>query len=337
MKRIEWLDFAKGVTILFVVIVHVIEGMYKTGSFTQYNGFTHLAMGLLFTFVMPVFFALSGYLYKPVSSGNQYRQRIMNKGINLLVPYVIFAVIYVTLQHFGGGNVHDMISWTNLLLMFWDPIGYLWFLEILFLIFVLVGALDLLRLNWKIQLLVYTILFGISLFVAIPWVPRLVLMWTLSFYLGYVFKQVPSLLDSRILFGLSVILLIVSFVWQMHLGGQWFETNMFSKLNFVSKLASLFGVIYLYQHAKTSRGYQYFIKAGQWSLVIYLVHSPVTSILRTLLMKVGLTNYFALLIIILVATWLISMLAAHLSERWQILRMIFYPTRWWAERKFKTL
>lgn len=54
-KRIAWLDFAKGVTIFLVVIVHVVEGVYKTGQFPAQQNISTNIMGVLFTVVMPVF------------------------------------------------------------------------------------------------------------------------------------------------------------------------------------------------------------------------------------------------------------------------------------------
>ncbi|GMA67576.1 hypothetical protein GCM10025884_12030 [Leuconostoc gelidum subsp. gelidum] len=74
-KRIMWLDFAKGITVFLVVIVHVVEGIYKTEMYHQYDTFSEITMGLLFTIVMPIFFALSGYVYNPVQNGQEFLKK----------------------------------------------------------------------------------------------------------------------------------------------------------------------------------------------------------------------------------------------------------------------
>ncbi|MCW6127843.1 acyltransferase family protein [Lactiplantibacillus plantarum] len=65
MKRISWVDFGKGITILFVVLGHVIDGVFNTPGYSNYNGITKTSIAIIFTFIMPVFFALSGYVYHP--------------------------------------------------------------------------------------------------------------------------------------------------------------------------------------------------------------------------------------------------------------------------------
>ncbi|MFR8086404.1 MAG: acyltransferase family protein, partial [Leuconostoc gelidum] len=126
-KRIMWLDFAKGITVFLVVIVHVVEGIYKTEMYHQYDTFSEITMGLLFTIVMPIFFALSGYVYKPVQNGQEFFKKTRNKLFRLGMPYIIFSIIYVVLQHISPG-VHSLNSWHDLLQIYVMPVGYLWYL-----------------------------------------------------------------------------------------------------------------------------------------------------------------------------------------------------------------
>ena len=109
-KRIMWLDFAKGITVFLVVVVHVVEGIYKTEMYPQYDVFSEMTMGLLFTIVMPIFFALSGYVYQPVQNSQDFLKKIMNKLFRLGMPYIIFSIIYkVTLKPINGVNGYILI------------------------------------------------------------------------------------------------------------------------------------------------------------------------------------------------------------------------------------
>ena len=136
MKRITWIDFGKGFTIIFVLLAHIIMGIYSTGLYPDHNQFYYYSSWILFLFIMPVFFALSGFLYRSPNNLNEYLRMIRKKGIGLLLPYVIFSIIYVTLQHFS--KVNHLFSWDSLFTIFIEPISYLWFLYALFLVFLII-------------------------------------------------------------------------------------------------------------------------------------------------------------------------------------------------------
>ncbi|MGV3119497.1 acyltransferase family protein [Lactiplantibacillus argentoratensis] len=51
-KRIEWIDIARGITMISVVIGHSLYG-YNNGLLSHF----------IYTFHMPIFFILTGYLY----------------------------------------------------------------------------------------------------------------------------------------------------------------------------------------------------------------------------------------------------------------------------------
>lgn len=58
------------------------------------------------------------------------------------------------MQKIGGVNEYD---WGSLLLIWYKPISYLWFLYVLFFIFVLVSGLSLIGISKKVQLVLYLI------------------------------------------------------------------------------------------------------------------------------------------------------------------------------------
>jgi len=73
-QRIQWIDITKGIAILAVVVGHTLG---------PYNG--QFLGSLIFAFHMPIFFMLSGYLFKmhPIS------QEAKRGAMNLLLPYLI--------------------------------------------------------------------------------------------------------------------------------------------------------------------------------------------------------------------------------------------------------
>ena len=75
-QRIEWIDIAKGIGILLVILGHSVK----------FGGVTH---NLIFSFHMPLFLILSGITYKQKDN----KTFICRKFRTLIIPYVIFYLI----------------------------------------------------------------------------------------------------------------------------------------------------------------------------------------------------------------------------------------------------
>lgn len=163
LKRLWWVDLAKGWTILLVVVAHSIQGIDKTGEYANFSSISRFVMFLAFTVVMPVFFALSGFVYRTINSKTDIIYSIRTKFLNLGVPYVVFSIIYVVLQHFST-KVNTLYTGKDLLFIFANPIGYLWFLYALFLIFLVVYSFDFFHVPISAQLFVSILLFMIPFY-----------------------------------------------------------------------------------------------------------------------------------------------------------------------------
>lgn len=132
MGRIGWLDAAKGIGILLVVLGHT-ESLPP--AVTTY----------IFSFHMPLFFFLSGYLFRPGGSG--FRAFVRKKAKSLLVPYFAFAFLSYAFwlaagRKFGADAGLDIPPWEPLLGIFYSN-GHgrwlvfntpLWFLTCLFVV-----------------------------------------------------------------------------------------------------------------------------------------------------------------------------------------------------------
>lgn len=81
-RRIEWIDIAKGFSILLVIIGHGIGGMLR---------------GIIFSFHMPLFFILSSATFKLSSNGDEFLKKSEKSFKHLLVPafgiYIAYTVI----------------------------------------------------------------------------------------------------------------------------------------------------------------------------------------------------------------------------------------------------
>lgn len=76
--RIQWIDIARGLAIIMVIIGH-----------SQMNYYGDYWTRLLFSVHLPIFFVLSGYLYRP----KNYQKELKGGWFNLILPYFATVVI----------------------------------------------------------------------------------------------------------------------------------------------------------------------------------------------------------------------------------------------------
>lgn len=81
IERIHWIDLLKGLGIFFVILGHTIK-----------NNDLYV---WIYSFHMPLFFFISGYLTEPRNSIKDYNQYIWKKCKNLLFPFFIFRILLV--------------------------------------------------------------------------------------------------------------------------------------------------------------------------------------------------------------------------------------------------
>ena len=329
-RRLNWIDWAKGWTILFVVIFHTLSSVHNAHVFSdEYQIVGESLIFIVSTFIMPVFLALSGYVYKPVTDFTEYKSKTLKRIISLAIPYVIFSVAYVMMQHVSPGSAnHAVQPWSSLLWIFAYPISYLWYIYTLVLIYMLSGFLDLCRLSVELQLIVSFFLFIIASYMKLPFFMVLLFTWTVAFCFGRMLRKYRKIYGKQIGLVAGVIML-VSWVLQIHLGGpSWYDCNALTPVNFVSKMASIPVFFSIYSNIKSNRINRYFEKYGRDSLIIYLVHAPTVSVMRALFVKLDISNYFLMIVGVVFMAWTVSILACFLAKKFKPIEFIFYPTRY---------
>lgn len=326
MKRIEWLDFAKGISIFMVVLGHTLRGIYTHNLYLNYDKYLVIIADIIFLFAMPVFFALSGYLFKPLNSWREYKFFIRKKAINLLIPYVIFSILYVCLQHIGTAK--NLQSWGSLLLIWYRPISYLWFLYTLFFIFVIVGYFSVINISIKKQVIIYLGMFLITQIVSIPSGVSFSLMWIFFFYLGVLCKKYLFILENKVFEISSILICIVLVFVDFNVVGIYADYNFPHLWNFIPKVLLTFLAIMFFANFPRNHFFRYFEKYGKNSLIIYLVHVPVISATRVFVFYFCYPNVFIMIIILVGIGWYLSVFIVFVSKKIKIINMIFSPYRY---------
>ncbi len=129
-ERIVWIDYARGVGIILVVLGHVIRGLRieKVGPTLLY--YDRLD-DLIYSFHMPLFFFLAGLVFGP-RIGTSPRDFVRSTVIGLIVPYILWSFAFVMIQDSVRYEVNHAYDVSELVWMWRYPIAHLWFLYALF-------------------------------------------------------------------------------------------------------------------------------------------------------------------------------------------------------------
>jgi uncharacterized membrane protein YcfT len=136
-KRIDWVDYAKGICIIMVVMMHSVLGVELAAG---ENGFMHPLVAFAKPFRMPDFFLISG-LFLPIVIDRDWRTFLDRK----VVHFAYFYVLWVTIQFgFKAPSFAAESSWSHAgylyLESFIEPFGTLWFIYLLPIFFVVTKA-----------------------------------------------------------------------------------------------------------------------------------------------------------------------------------------------------
>ena len=190
-NRINWIDFGKGFAIFLVVVGHVFTGLFDSGKFTSDAKWLSIVIAFIYIFHIPVFFALSGYFFKSVENFKEYYYYMKKKTIVLGLPYVFYSIIHYVLQKIAGGAVRVPTTLFNLINIYKEPLGVVWYLYTLWALYLVYGFLSIFIRNknhlFMISILGYiiTLVYMSEIFFV-----KKVLAWGVIFMLGSVLRTV---------------------------------------------------------------------------------------------------------------------------------------------------
>lgn len=328
-KRIQWIDFGKGFTIFCVVLYHSIMIIDPSGLLNLIKQFCSI-------FMMPVFFAISGYLYKSVKSNTDFIQLIYKKISSFVIPYLFFTII---IFYFYKWKLIYHSTWNpNIFSIFFvSKFTYLWFLYVLFIIFIFVGSINFFftckNLLTRILLIILMafLLIGIYYFGTIGF-----LLCIICFIIGHLLnhfkffynKNYVKLIDKIPI--LWVIILMMFYIINLY-----FDNKLiFMKNIFYITSPVIFFVIFI--HIRHGLVFSYFCKYGKYTLAIYLMHFPIIYILTKINMIYKIpVNATILSLFTVIITWMVCILFCNICLRLKSFYYIFYPRKW-LDNKFKT-
>jgi len=265
--KYPWIDIVKGIGIILVVLGHI------KGGFSQ---------DLIFLVHMPLFFFISGYLFKPQDK----KKFFFKKTVSLLLPYFTFLIILYPIEYPYSDD-------KNIINYILKPIygGQLlnkgliayWFVTCLFLtqqifnlLFQKIKSKKLLSFVMFLFLVISYINSEIYPFFRLPWNAHIVLATIPFFYTGYLFKQKKTSINLIIILVLNVIATYITYYkipirYDMKVANYGIPI-----ISFILSLASIILIILIskkIQHINYISNTLKYI--GEKSIIIMFLHQPI--------------------------------------------------------------
>jgi fucose 4-O-acetylase-like acetyltransferase len=139
MKRSLEVDTLRGIACVLLVLFHVVGDTPTTGLRIPEGHWLQVFNEALAYIRMPLFSFISGYVY----AFRPYQSRplgfIKGKVRRLLLPLVTVGTLFAVVQAFTPGTNNAVDHWWLLHIV---PVGHFWFLEALFIVFLVVILLE---------------------------------------------------------------------------------------------------------------------------------------------------------------------------------------------------
>ena len=192
----------KSFAIVLVVMGHCIQYGSGNNFIINQNFFNSTLFKTIYSFHMPLFMIISGYLF--YNSINKYESKeIVKRKLNsLLVPVISFSIINSAIHLFSGST----LSVSFLISMFIDYVWFLWAVLLLSIVVVINKTF------FKDNILIYCILFILTFFAPTYMSIHLIAYVYPFFIAGYIFNKFKIKIPSKVIFISSILFLILFIV-----------------------------------------------------------------------------------------------------------------------------
>lgn len=333
--RYDWVDAAKGVSILMVVMLYTT---YSVGEDLNSSGPLHYLAGYLTPFRMPDFFAISGLFLASTlkkSSLTFFDRRVLH----YVYFYLLWLVIHVTIK-IGLVAGDPGLALEQLAFGLIEPYGVLWFIYVLALVNLAVKLLQMARVpHWAawlgaavLEILpVHTGSYAIDQFAA----------YFVFFYTGYalapvLFRIVGYALDRprRAIAGLMVWAVVngaAVFLPGYTVNAQSFEMG-FAGMPVLHLVFAYLGMLALFIIAglvSAMPAMRWLVWVGKHSIVLYVAFALPMTAMRMILLKTGfVTDITALTLLVFAAALAGPFLLYAFTQKTGIGKFLFDRPDW---------
>ncbi|MCC6775327.1 MAG: acyltransferase family protein [Hyphomicrobiales bacterium] len=332
--RIDWVDYAKGFCIIFVVMMHSTLGVEAAAG---QEGWLHAVVAFAKPFRMPDFFLISGLFLAQVID-RDWRTYLDRKVVHFAYFYLLWTALQFAIKAPVFVNEHGALGTLWLYIeSFWEPFSTLWFIYLLPIFFVMTKLAHGLRVPPLLIWLAAAALEIAPIHTGFTVIDELASRFV-YFYTGYVLA--PRIFDLAKAVEARPEMALAGLVWWGVLNGV-LVFNGYAELPLVSLAlgfagaAAVVSVSVLLAQIHLAAPLRY---CGRNSIVIYLAFFLPMAASRSLLLKTGWITDIGTISALVTCAGVLGSLAWFWAVRHTVLRFLFErPARFWiAPRAAKT-
>ena len=323
MNRIRYIDALKGFAAICVVLGHVANGYLVEGAA---DGLYYGLFNAVYVFHMPLFFAISGFLFGRIyfRDGQVNRDKIRAQVIHLACLYVFYSLLLGVSKIIFSRYVANQVSPMALLLIPVKPLELYWYLYVLMIYYFVFSREAVVRQKSAVIFAV-----TLALGAASWWIPRgwlfdadRLLYHPLFFYLGITLNKKPGLLEKKaaVFALLPCILSLYILFWNgktpLH------QTLIVNQALGVACTVFLFAA---FSQCRLPGENPFFLFIGKYSLEIYLLHTFVLTACRALFHRMNLENPVLIILISTAAGLALPILFTAACKKMGIYSLLFNP------------
>lgn len=316
-QRLDWIDALKGFAIILVVLFHCLQGYHAAGMFNGQMDTLWRVSQFLGNLRMPVFFAISGYLFSYMDSNSSWK-RLKYKVAGTTILYFVFSAAQIFVQILMRGSVNNAHSMRDLLYLPLKAVAPYWYLYVLIFCYLVSFALSRVRVSTLV-----TVSFIVSLASQHVGSVRIFELQRLGFYyfffaLGRYLYERPEILRKwrTLVWPLSAACVVM---YARDLGEYLPKT-----LRALVVMSTCFLIFSNWKPASASRALRF---CGRRSLPIYLLHVYFTSGTRIVLRALGCQNLLVYLLSGAALGVIAPILIYEFCSRNEVLSWIFNPAK----------
>ena len=236
-KRFSQIDICKGIGIVLVVLGHALK---QTGSS---NTAVRAIISVIYSFHMPLFFMLSGFVSIKILGLADRKQRfsyIGQRARRLLIPYAVMSLLYIPLKIAMSSYaiVPYTLQDTWRILIGDSPNTAVWFLFILF--FCCAVAALAVRDETLVPVLAAAFLFSAASYI-LDWqirIPRYFFYFILGLWIRKYYETWQALIEDVKAVLIYLVLFIAANVFGWFYGGMWFMLTAITGIHLILAFAS---------------------------------------------------------------------------------------------------
>lgn len=316
-NRLDWVDAAKGISIILVVMMH---SAYGVGEDLGDIGILHYIIGWASPFRMPEFFLISGLFLAQVI-GRPWRLYADRRVVHYIYFYALWVVLQVGFKvGLGTGDVGSALAQVGWAVI--EPYGVLWFIYMLAVYSLVAKLFHALKVPHWAALLLGAVLMLAPIQTGYGLIDHFAA-YFIYFYVGYVFApwvfrivewaQRNALFSTFVLAGFSIVLAYLVFEGgvQMHPRGIEMGYAGFPPLHLLLGLTGSLAVCVAGGLLARLPWMNWLRWLGEHSIVVYLSFSIPMAASRTLILKTGVLTDTSSVSILVMTIALVSPLVLY--------------------------